>query len=123
MHLFKIEGKEYLATEYKVGKDQIWKEGSGRDSDNGKWYGSILGFYTNLNITLVFKDRQEVRQFVKDTRKSAINVSYYDPETMTNISRVYYIGNYQISYKGFYDDGSDQYFDTTTIDLVVHNPD
>ena len=79
MDLFKINGKTYLATQYKVGKDQIWKDGSGRDANDGIWYGSVLGFYTNINMTLVFKTKEELRNFIRDTKTSNISLTFYDP--------------------------------------------
>ena len=121
MELVKIQGKPYLVTVYKPKYAQIWKDGSGRDTNDGNWYGSILGYYTNLGMTVYFKDDTQVQQFIQDTRTPKITVEFYDPEIKGISTKEFYIGNYEIEVKGFYDDGADVYFDTTDIELVVHN--
>lgn len=123
MELIKIQGKPYLVTVYKPKYDQIWKEGSGRDTNDGNWYGTILGYYTNLDVTVYFENDTQVQQFIQDTRRPDITVEFYNPAIKGISSKIFYIGNYEIDVKGFYDEGADVYFDTTDINLVVHNKD
>lgn len=119
MDLIKINGNGYLVTIYKPGYAQIWKPGTGRDSNDGKWYGSILGYYTNIKATVYFENENEVQQFIKDTRKSNIVVEFYDPEIKGINTRNFYISNFEINVRGFYDEGADVYFDTTDIELIA----
>lgn len=122
MDLLKIEGKTYLYTSYVPGFNQTWNAGTGRSSADGVWRGSILGFYTDLEFSIAFQNKEELSQFIKDTKKGRIMLDFYDPELMMNIKDYFYIGNYKVDIKGFYDGGSQQFYDKVDIKMTPIAP-
>ena len=121
--LFEINDRDYLAVSYKLGKAQIWKTGTGRDEDNMKWYGSLGGNFTNPKMTLVFQTPEELSYFEQSIYSGSIAVKFYDTRTMDMRQAIFYRANYEVSIEGFYDEGSEQYFDTVDIEFIAHDPD
>lgn len=125
MFLVKIANVEYLVVRggYKIKSDQIWTEGSGRFYGDGSWLGTIMGNFTNLSLEIAVENADQLSTLQNALVSGAINLQYYDTRTKTNRSGVYYRANYEVNLLGFYDEGSEQQFDTVSIEFVAHKRD
>lgn len=122
--LFKMNGKQYNnIISYRLGKEQLWAEGSGRSYGDGSWSGVILGNFTKPMVQLYFESPQELADFEQELLSGNINVEFYDTRTKTIRQRVFYRNNYQVDLLGYYDEGTQQFFDVIEVNFIPHERD
>lgn len=124
MNLIEINDKPYMTiTLYELNKDQLWKEGSGRNPNDGVWYGTLLGNFTNLAVEVFPLNGNQLAQLESDLLSGNIKVKFYDTRTKSTRTKYFYRANYKINIKGFYDEGTQIFYDKVKISFVSRNPD
>lgn len=119
-----INGKTYdKIVEYKLEKNQLWAEGSGRSYGDGSWNGTVLGNFTKPMVSLYFETPQELADFENVLVSGAIQVSYYDTRTRTKRRETFYRNNYIVKIDGYYDSGTEQYYDVVEVNFTPHKRD
>lgn len=118
-----INNKPYFAiVEYTLKKDQIWKEGSGRSPVDLKWYGVVYNF-TNLKVALQILNKQQMKELETDLRSGNITVKFYDSRTDSIRTKQFYRANYEVDLLGYYDKGTQVYYDVVPIEFVAIDKD
>ena len=118
MEICLINNKAYPLTKYALDKDQIWKAGSGRSEIDLKWRGVVYNF-TNLDLEVFVLDKQSLKDLETDLLSGDINVKFYDTRTDTVREAQFYRANYKVDIKGFYDEGTQTFYDKIPISFVA----
>lgn len=122
MELCLINGKAYFLTAYGLEKAQLWKEGSGRNPNDGEWYGSLLGNFTNLELEVFIVDQEQMQALETDLLSGDILVQFYDTRTDSERTANFYRANYKIKIDGFYDEGTQLFYDKVKLNFVGKSP-
>lgn len=95
-HIVEINDKPYTqVTNYEIGYNQTWTEGSERDM-TGTWNGTILGNFDEVSFSVLPESKQELSTLIKDLRSGFIKVKYYDHEAMDYKVKRFYRVNFKV---------------------------
>ena len=94
--LIKLNGTDYtgkILTPFKVGKNKLWGEDTGRTM-SGELFGTLIGVFPKIEVQFFMDDEVELSNLLTILDSAFQTVEYYDPKTRTLVELGTYTNDY-----------------------------
>ena len=94
--LLKLNGTDYtgkILTPFKVGKNKLWGEDTGRTM-SGELFGTLIGVFPKIEVQFFMDDEVELSNLLTILDSAFQTVEYYDPKTRTLVELGTYTNDY-----------------------------
>lgn len=90
----KVDGKELKKLlDYEIGEEPLWADDAGRNSMDGRFSGTLIGYFTKITLSFTSMSVDEMAYNASLLRRGYFNVTYQDKRTKNMITEQFYNGN------------------------------